>query len=478
MNVKIGYQSVLAVVFIFAFSHTLRATPNVLLIYVDDLGYGDLASYGHPVLKTPYLDRLASEGLRLTSYYAPSALCSPSRAGLLTGRTPYRTGIQSWIPANSGVYLRDREITLAELLKGAGYSTALIGKWHLNSDLASMDEPQPTEQGFDYFYGHNAFQIPTNKDPVNVFRGKKALGVQKGYTAELYASEAINWLDKRDTTKPFFLMLSTAEPHTTFENPDAYNQMYTQFTRGEIIPIPSGEKEIPREKLVARGPGEYYANVSYMDAQIGRVLSWLRDNNAEEDTLVVFTSDNGPVTSDWFQWFEVNAYGSTGGYKGRKHFLHEGGIRVPAIVRFPGHTQAGTVSNVPVIGTDWFTTIAGIAGVEIPPDRVIDGRDILPVLSGRDLDKKILKRDLFWALPPPEAPQTAGQAKPEFALRSDDWKMLLDSDHQPVELYNLVEDPLELINLLGDNPKQAERLEARFVEILRSIETDALRPHH
>jgi len=439
---------------------------NILLIYVDDLGYGDLASYGHPVLKTPNLDRLAKEGLRLTNHYAPSALCSPSRAGLLTGRTPYRTGIKSWIPENSGVYLRDEEITLAEILKSRGYSTALVGKWHLNSDLGTPNEPQPTDQGFDYFYGHNAFQIPTNKDPVNIFRNKTALGLQKGYTAELYASEAINWLEQRNESKPFFLMLSTAEPHTTFENPDNYNQMYSQYTDGKIIPIPSGEKEIPRDKLVARGPGEYYANISFMDAQVGRLLAWLRDNEAEDNTMVVFTSDNGPVTSNWLQWYEVNAYGSTGGFKGRKHFLHEGGIRVPAIVRFPGHTQPGSVSDVPVIGTDWFVTLAKIAGADIPQDRIIDGVDILPALSGH----KLAERDLFWALP--------SQSKLEFALRSGGWKMLFDRQRQPAELYNLLEDPLELINLLGDNPEQVRRLNDRFADIMQSIEEDGFRPHH
>ena len=154
--------------------------PNILLIYVDDLGLGDLGIYGHPVLQTPHIDALAHDGLRLSNYYAPSALCSPSRAGLLTGRHPYRTGIESWIPENSGIYLRDAEITLAEVLRAAGYATAHIGKWHLNSDLGSHSEPQPTDQGFDYYYGHNAFQLPHNHNPVNIFRNKTALPMQAG----------------------------------------------------------------------------------------------------------------------------------------------------------------------------------------------------------------------------------------------------------------------------------------------------------
>ena len=257
------------------------AQPNILLIYVDDLGYGDLGSYGHPVLKTPNIDALANDGLRLTNYYAPSALCSPSRAGLLTGRYPYRTGIKSWIPEGSDIYLHAGEITLAEILKSVGYATAHIGKWHLNSDLGSKTEPQPTDQGFDYFYGHNAFQIPTNRNPTNVFRNGVSLGMQNGYTADLYADESIAWLRDRDQEKPFFLYLSMAEPHTTFENPPEYNQMYADYTVGPIVPIESGSSAPPKEKLVPRGPGEYYANIAYMDAQLGRVLQALTDMDVD-----------------------------------------------------------------------------------------------------------------------------------------------------------------------------------------------------
>ncbi|MEM9025699.1 MAG: sulfatase-like hydrolase/transferase, partial [Verrucomicrobiota bacterium] len=302
---------------------------NVILIYVDDLGYGDLGCYGHPVIKTPHLDALAAEGFRFTQYYAPSALCSPSRAGVLTGRTPYRTGIESWIPHNSGVYLRREEITLAELFKAEGYSTALIGKWHLNGDLGNQEEPQPNDHGFDYAYGNNAFQIPTNRNPIGIYRNGKALGEIEGYTAQLYADESIKWLEaKKRSDEPFFLFLSMNEPHTTIENPDEFNAMYSGITDGEITPIPSGGA-IPVEKLKARGPGEYYANITYMDYQLGRVLDALDRLSLVEHTLVVFASDNGPVTRQWIRWWETNAYGETGGFRGRKHRMYEGGIRVP-----------------------------------------------------------------------------------------------------------------------------------------------------
>lgn len=441
------------------------AKPNILLIYVDDLGYGDLGSYGHPVIKTPNIDALAADGLSLTSYYAPSALCSPSRAGLLTGRYPYRTGIKSWIPHNSGIYLRNEEITLAETLKAAGYQTAHIGKWHLNSDLASETEAQPTEQGFDYFYGHNAFQVPTNKNPTNIFRNTSALPMQEGYTAELYASEAIQWLGKRNTQKPFFLYLSMAEPHVVIENPDEYNQMYADYTNGPVIPTPSKAEAASGKRLKARGPGEYYANITYMDAQLGRVLDWLKANKLEEDTVIVFASDNGPVTSDWLRWFEVNAYGSTGGFRGRKHYLYEGGIRVPAIISYPGLTKAGTTSNVPVVGTDLFVTLTHIGGGMVPTDRPIDGIDIRKVLDGGDL----AQRSILWAL--------SSVSELEFALRKGDWKLMLDKNRQAKQLFNLSKDPLEFFNLLKEEPGKARELKMDFEATLSSIHNDPLQPN-
>lgn len=456
--------SQLLLALLFCGQATAATQPNILLIYVDDLGYGDLASFGHPVLQTPNLDALADGGLTLTNYYAPSALCSPSRAGLLTGRYPYRSGIKSWIPEDSGIYLRDEEITLAEVLKAAGYRTALMGKWHLNSDLGSKTEPQPRDQGFDAFYGHNAFQIPTNHNPTNIFRDDVALGMQEGYTAELYVNEAIRWLEGQDRSKPFFLYLSMAEPHTSIENPPEYNRMYAQFTQGKVVPIPNGGKIPPKDQLIPRGPGEYYANITYMDAQLGRMLEWLQTNGLEDDTVVVFASDNGPVTDNWINWWEVNAYGSTGGFRGRKHFLYEGGIKVPAIIRYPGVTRPGTSSDALVIGTDLFVTLAKLGGGQVPQDRPIDGIDITPILSGGELPA----RSLFWALD--------SVSEMEYAVRDGHWKLLLDHERQARELYNLAEDPLEFFNLLQQNSAKKDALYEIFEATIASIESDPLRP--
>ncbi len=434
------------------------AAPNILLIYVDDLGYGDLASYGHPVIETPALDALAARGMRLTNYYAPSALCSPSRAALLTGRHPYRTGIRSWIPPDSNIYLRREEITLAEILQARGYRTALIGKWHLNSDLGSRSEPQPRDQGFSYAYGHNAYQIPTNHKPTNVYRNGELLPAQNGYTADLYADEAIRWLGA-DTERPFFLFLSMAEPHTTIANPPAYNARYAEFTRGEIVPIPSGLAEPPAHLLTPRGPGEYYANITYMDAQIGRVLEAV-----PEDTIIIFASDNGPVTSDWFAWYEVNAYGSTGGLRGRKHLLYEGGIRVPAIAVVPGITEPGSESGELIIGTDWFATLLAATGASVPRDRAIDSVNVLRALGGDHLPE----RAVLWALD--------ARSELEYAYRQGDWKLLLDRAREPRELYDLGNDPLELFNLIQTEPQRVLMLRERFGTALDQILADPLQP--
>ncbi|MEL6448139.1 MAG: sulfatase-like hydrolase/transferase [Pseudomonadota bacterium] len=462
---RFGLATLLSLLLVTAVNATPRQ-PNILIIYVDDLGYGDLASFGHPVIETPHLDALAADGVTLTNYYAPSPLCSPSRAVLLTGRHPYRTGIRSWIPGGSGIFLRDEEVTLAELVREVGYATALVGKWHLNSDLGSDEQPQPTDQGFDHFYGHNAYQIPTSRNPVNLFRGRKPVGEQEGYIAALYVDEAVRWLDAREPEQPFLLMFSMAEPHTTFENPPEFNAQYADYTDGDIVPIPSGGETPPMALLDPRGPGEYYANVTYMDHEIGRLLDAMRERNVYEDTVIVFASDNGPVTEDWRTWWEVNAHGSTGGLRGRKHRVYEGGIRVPAIARVPGLTQAGSRSDALVVGTDLFTTLATIAGAKVPEDRDIDGIDVSAALSGEALES----RTLVWALEAADGP--------DFAIRQDRWKLLLDDAQRPVALYDLNTDPLELRDISAANPERVRSLAQAFRTRMQAIEADPLRPDH
>ena len=437
--------------------------PNILLIVADDLGYGDLGSYGHHTLKTPALDRLAREGLRFTSYYAASPLCSPSRAAMLTGRTPFRTGIESWIPENADVQLGRPETTLATLLRSRGYQTFLSGKWHLNGGLDVRRHAQPQDHGFDHWLAFHAFAIPHHRNPENFFRDGRPLGRLEGYAAQIVVDEAITWLESRRPDAPFFLYVALAEPHGTIASPESFTDLYSAFTRGRPDPFANGGP-IPAN-LAARGPGEYYANVTHMDFQIGRLLDRLDRMGVREQTLVVFTSDNGPVTEDWRHWYEVNLYGSTGGLRGRKADLYEGGIRVPAIVRWPGHVAPGSETDTPAIGYDLLPTLAAAAGAAVPTDRPIDGEDLSAVLRG---DPFTRRRPLYW-----EFEDDQGF---HYALRDRSYKLIADRSLAKVRLYDLGRDRFEVDDRAAREPKQVDGLRARLRAFAADVAADPLRP--
>jgi len=439
------------------------APPNVVLIVADDLGYGDLGSYGHPVIKTPALDRLASEGMRLTSYYAASPLCSPSRASLLTGRVHLRTGIASWIPPDSDVQLGPRELTLAALLKRRGYRTAMFGKWHLNGGLDVARHTQPGDHGFDTWLALHAWAEPHQRNPTNFFRDGRPAGEIKGFAAQIVVDEALAWLERQTPGAPFLLYLPLAEPHGTIASPDWFNALYSGFTRGRPDPFPNLGR--PPDNLADRGPGEYYANVSHMDFQVGRLLEGLDAMGLRDDTLVVFTSDNGPVTSDWRHWWEVNLYGSTGGYRGRKADLYEGGVRVPAVVRWPGQVAAGSVSDTPVIGYDLLPTLGAITGYPQPDDRPIDGEDVSAVLRGGGHARR---QPLYWEFDDDQGFR--------YALRDGDFKLIADASLSRVRLYDLRRDRFEVDDRASREPERVAALLAKLRAIHASVEADPLRP--
>ena len=347
--------------------------PNIVLILADDLGYGDLGSYGSRVIRTPHLDRLAAEGVRFANFYASASVCSPSRAGLMTGRYPVRTGI-SYVIFASGISLDhrlnltltrlgsrlgisrfhdsyvsglpDSEITLAEALKVAGYATGMVGKWHLG-DFSHDQQFLPTRHGFDFFEG-----IPHSNDefPVAVWRNDLELTPNIGLAQEPMTGDftraAIGFIDQhRD--RPFFLYLAHKDVHLPF---------------------------FPSERFRGRSAaGRYGDAVEELDWSVGEVLRALAERGLRENTLVIFTSDNGA-------WFE----GSTQGLRGRKGMPFEGGQRVPMIAAWPGRLPAGTTVAVPAMNIDVFPTVLRLAGLELPSDRIIDGRDLWGVMSGAD----------------------------------------------------------------------------------------------
>lgn len=465
--------------------------PNVLLVYVDDLGYGDTGAYGHAIVDTPHIDRLAREGVRFSQFYAPSALCSPSRAGLLTGRTPYRTGVESWIPDNSQVSLGRNEVTLAELAKQRGYRTAVIGKWHLNGGLHLPDAPQPRDFGFDYQYGLAAWvknqsvadsvhKFPDklrrgHMYPDNMFRNNIPVGPTQKYSAELVSDEAIAWLDEANETtegggdastsenhEPFFLLLTYSEVHTPIASPEALRQRYDAFLTAESRAEPLAYYFDWRDRDW-RGRGEYYANINYLDTQLGRVLEHLREREILDDTLVIFSSDNGPVTDAALTPWELGMAGETAGLRGKKRFLFEGGIRVPGILRYPPMIAAALRVEEPVTALDLFPTLAETFGAALDPSVPVDGQSLWPLITQQRWTRV---RPLYWSIPTPDGM--------EFAIRDGDWKLIASEAGEPHYLFNLATDRYEVDNRLQGNPQELARLLAQLNAMRSEIDADPL----
>jgi uncharacterized sulfatase len=319
--------------------------PNIVIILADDLGYGDLGCYGHPRFKTPNLDRMAREGVRMTQFNTPMPFCAPTRAALLTGRYPFRCGLTTnpdpeSSPAADATALPPGEVILAQVLRRAGYGTGMVGKWHLGHKKA---EYLPTRRGFDEYLG-----IPYSNDmrPVRLLDGETVVEYPVVQTTLMrrYTERALRFIE-RSRDRPFFLYFAHAMPHKPLACSDAFYKK--------------------------SGAGLYADALAELDWSVGRVLARLKELGLDKRTLVLFTSDNGP-------WYG----GSTGGLRGMKGTTWEGGFRVPCIARWPGRLPAGIVCRELAVTMDLFTTALAAAGVAPPVNRVIDGRDLLPVLRG------------------------------------------------------------------------------------------------
>lgn len=367
--------------------------PNVVVILCDDLGYGDLGCFGHPAIRTPNLDRLAAEGARLTDCYSAAPVCSSSRAGLLTGRTPSRSGVYDWIPEGHVMHLRPSEVTIATLLKQAGYDTCQVGKWHLNGKFNSPEQPQAGDHGFDYWFATQNNAGPSHENPKNFVRNGTPVGPLQGFSCQLVADEAIGWLKRRHGDNPFFLYVCFHEPHEPVASPPELVATYLD----DDGPKARNEDE-----------AQYFANVTNMDAAVGRLLTTLREQGANENTFVVFTSDNGPETLNRYPR-GTRCYGSPGPLRGMKLWLYEGGFRVPGIIRWPEVVPAGTVDPTPVCSLDLLPTVCELAGVDPPADRPLDGASLVPLLAGQPFERaKPLSWDYFNGLGEPKAAMRVG----------------------------------------------------------------------
>jgi uncharacterized sulfatase len=323
--------------------------PNIVIILADDLGYGDLGCYCHPRFKTPNLDRMALEGVRLTQFNTPMPFCAPTRAALLTGRYPFRCGLSTnpapdGGPAADAVALPAGEITLAQILRGAGYATGMLGKWHLGH---KTPEQMPLHRGFDEYFG-----IPYSNDmrPVRLIDGEKEVEypVVQATLTRRYTERALRFIE-RNRERPFYLYFAHAMPHKPLACSEAFYKK--------------------------SGAGVYGDVLAELDWSVGKVLTRLRDLALDAQTLVIFTSDNGP-------WYG----GSTGGLRGMKSTTWEGGFRVPCIARWPGRLPAGLVCKAPAVTMDLFATALAAADITLPKDRVIDGENLLPLFSGKARD--------------------------------------------------------------------------------------------
>lgn len=385
--------------------------PNVVVIMADDLGWGDIGANGAKMIATPNMDRLAAQGIRLTSFYAGANVCTPSRAALLTGRYPIRSGMQHVVMPHSDFGLPASEITIAEILKRAGYATGMVGKWH----LGHRDDYWPTAHGFDEFFG---VAYSNDMQPFDLYRHKTVVqspAEQRELTDQYSAAAAEFIASHRED--PFFLYYAETFPH---------------------LPL-----SVPDDAAGSSEAGLYGDVVEHLDQGIGRIMAALEANGVADNTLVILTSDNGP-------WFE----GDQGPLRGRKGGTHEGGYRVPFIARLPDRIAAASVSGEMAMNIDLLPTIAALTGAELPQDRIIDGRDI----SGLLMQGEATPHELLFFF----------DGNDIAAVRDRRFRLVLSTFYRtypvPFErfgtalLFDLERDPQERFSFLREHPEVRDRL--------------------
>ncbi len=447
--------------------------PNIVVIICDDLGYGDLACYGHPHIKTPNLDRMAAEGVRFTDFYSTAPVCSPSRVGLLTGRSPNRAGVYDWIPvgnlarpdAREQVHMRNEEVTIPQLLKRAGYATAMAGKWHCNSLFNSIVQPQPGDAGFDHWFATQNNAAPSHRNPTNFVRNGKPVGPQEGYSCQIVANEAIQWVERQTRSKPqqpFFLYMAFHEPHEPIASPTDIVQTYRSVARNE--------KE-----------ATYYANVENVDRAVGRFLNVLKQLSLDQNTVVVFTSDNGPETLNRYPNASYS-YGVADPLRGMKLWTTDAGFRVAGILRWPGKVIPGQVVSQAVSALDFLPTFCNLAGTRPPAYLALDGADFMPALEDKSIARS---KPLLWAY-------YNALNEHQVAMRDGNWKVLAkleienfqnvhDGNLKEVrkakltefELYDVGNDTDESENLAELHPKMMKSLKRKLEKNYRELLKDS-----
>ncbi len=407
--------------------------PNIIYILADDLGYGDLGCYGQQLIKTPNIDRLAAEGIRFTDHYSGAPVCAPARCvlltGLHTGHCPIRNN--SPLKQEGNVPIPKSYMTLGEVMKQAGYATGAFGKWGQGFPGSDGD---PVNRGFDRFFGYNCQREAHNYYPDHLWRNKEKVVLagnsdkqEKQYSHDLITEEALSFI-RENRDGPFFVYVPFTIPHTKFQVPDLGDYAETDWT--------------PNQKIQA-------AMISRMDRDVGRIMNLVREIGQDNNTLIIFTSDNGPHGGGG----TLQKFTAAGPLRGKKGATYEGGIRVPFVARWPGRIKAGTVSDHISCFQDMMPTFATLAGAAAP--KYIDGISLLPTLLGEGTQEK--HEYLYWELGTKQG------------LRMGDWKVVrinTSSKLGPVELYSLAEDPGETQNVAGRHSDIVEKM-ARLLEEAR-----------
>ncbi len=418
------------------------AKPNIIVILTDDQGWGDLGCFGSKTIRTPNVDQLAADGAKLTDFYVTHPYCTPTRAALLTGRHPIRTGMTRVLWPHSKDGLDESETTLAELLKARGYATALYGKWHLGGEPSQF----PTHHGFDEWFGmpwpndqdethHLSKKNKWNWGPLPLYRNDKLVEkpAKLATLTERYFDEAKRFVTA-NKEKPFFVYIPTSMPHLWLDA--------TERFRGKSK------------------HGLYGDTIEEIDHHVGELLATLKKLEIDRNTIVVFFSDNGPVTSHP-QLDPKDPRGSAGPFKLGKGTTWEGGVRVPCVIRWPGTIQPGTVTKSPVMVMDLFTTLASAAGCELPKNVPIDGRDLAPIFAGKP--------------PTAEPPLFFYRSETLEAARSGKWTLKLVEKGKGKEpewhLFDLESDPGEETDLAAKHPEKVQELREKMESWKKSLGT-------
>jgi arylsulfatase A-like enzyme len=412
-----------------------RTRPNILLILTDDLGWNDLSIYGTKDVRTPHIDALCRSGMRFDRFYSNSPVCAPTRASLMTGRYPDRVGVPGLIrslPDNNWGFLDPSAVLLPSRLKSAGYHTAHVGKWNLGFDLPNL----PNDKGFDHFHGWLEDMMDDywlhRRHGRNYMRSDTQVIDPVGHATDLFTQWSVDHIHARaKDASPFFLYLAYNAPHFPVQPPKEWL-----------------DRVLKREPGIGRTRASLVALIEHMDDGIGKVMKALKESGQYDNTLVIFTGDNGGNLSD-SAW--------NGPLRDGKQSMYEGGIRVPTCLSWPGVIAPGTISHQLNLSMDIFPTLMDLAG--LPRGEQTDGRSFLPTLLGKPEAPE--ERPLYFIRR--EGGERYG-GKAYHALRLGDWKLLQNSPFQPMELYNLREDPMERNDRINTNPAIYRKLNALLMQ--------------